>query len=91
MIKTNVAKFALAAAALATSTVAFADASEPQTLDFAYSPVELQDEQSAAQLEERIRKFARNACRSASVLVTSKMRRECREDITQQIQEKIAG
>lgn len=82
-------KFVSAVLAVGISTVSMAEVVQAKTIEFSYSPVELNNDEGAAQLNERIRKFARNNCRSTSPLQTPTMLRECREDVEAQLRAAI--
>jgi UrcA family protein len=84
-------KIASAVLAVCASTVSLAEVAQAETVEFAYSPVELNSAQGAADLDNRIRKFARQSCRFASPLITVGDRRECREDIEAQLRDAIAS
>jgi len=85
MTNTVSTKLVSAVLAICASTLSFAEVAKAETIEFTYSPVELNSAEGAAQLDERIRKFARNNCRSNSPLQTPGMLRECREDIEAQL------
>ena len=89
MTNTLTTKFVSAVLAICASTVSFAEVAKAETIEFTYSPIELSSDEGAAQLDERIRKFARNNCRSNSPLQTPGMLRECREDIEAQLRAAI--
>ena len=78
-------KLASTVLAVCASTVSFAEVTRAETVEFAYSPVELNSAEGAAQLDERIRKFARQNCNFVSPLRTLGDRRECRKDIEAQL------
>ncbi len=92
MTNTMTTKFLSAMLAVTATTVSFAEiahAADPEQVEFTYSPIELADTESAANLEKRLERFAARKCASSSPLMTPKMKRECREDIKAQLEAKI--
>lgn len=78
-------KLAAAVMAVCASTVSFAEVTRAETVEFTYSPTELNSDEGAAELDKRIRKFARQNCRTSSPIRTLSSIRECREDIEAQL------
>jgi UrcA family protein len=88
MNNTLTMKLFSAALAACVSTVSFAEITHAKTVEFAYSPTELEN---AEQLDERVRKFAKINCRNASPLIPVRVERECRDEIVAQLRAKIWG
>lgn len=61
---------------------------EAEKVDFTYFAAELQTREGRIGLLERLDAFARRECQPSTPLV-SRIRRQCREDITRQVLEAI--
>lgn len=80
-----------AALAIVATTVSFAGVASGKSYEFSYTEQELADADSAAQLHERIADFARHACAGGSPIQTPRMKRQCREEMAEQLEAKVFG
>lgn len=89
MTNTFNAKAASALIAVVMTTTSFAEVTRAETVEFKYSPTELASVESTEELEKRIEGFARRACNTGNQLFPMEQRRECREDLVEQLHAQI--
>ena len=82
-------KVASAVVATVITTTSFAEVTRAETVQFAYSPAELQSAQGVAAVESRISKLARSMCRDTSPIGAQTLRKKCRENVVAQLEGKI--
>ena len=75
--------------AVCATTASFAEVTHARTYDFKYTAAEMQTAEGQTQLADRMRKFARSACAGISPLHSPAYRKQCREDIEQQIRDQV--
>jgi UrcA family protein len=91
MTHTLTTKALSAALAIVATATSFGGIANAKTYEFEYAPVELENAEGRAALEDRIADFARHACASSSPYRTPKMKRACREDMAAQLETQIWG
>lgn len=82
-------KLISAVIAVTASTLSFAEVTHAETLKFDYQQSDLATAAGVAHINERLDKFARNACRNTSPLSTVGQRKQCRKDVASQLRGKI--
>ena len=89
MTNTMTTKFASAAIAALMTTTSFAEVTRAETVEFKYSQAELASTEGAAELEKRIDGFARRVCNTGNPLFPLEQRKDCREDLIEQLHDQI--